>query len=79
MVLGKGTLTELEKLKAKYREKFKAEAPKVKRINQRCFDLLCPTAIGRVGLDGGRQLRVKRSTCTNKRCPREEARNAKTA
>jgi hypothetical protein len=71
MASGKGTLAELERLKAEYREKFKAEAPKVRRINRRCLDLLCPQAIGRVGLDRGGRLRIKRVTCTNKRCPKE--------
>jgi len=69
---GKGSLTKLEALKAEHAETFRAQAPKVKRINQRCFELLCPTAIGRVGLDRGRRLRVKKTTCTRKRCPREE-------
>ena len=72
MTSGKGSLTKLEALKAEYGPKFKAEAPKVKRINQKCLDLLCVTAIGRVGLDRGGRLRIKKATCTNKRCPREK-------
>jgi len=63
----------LERLKAEYAEKFRAAAPKVKRINEKCFKLLCPTAIARVGLAKGGYLRVSKPTCTRKRCPREKA------
>lgn len=71
MALGKGTLGDLERLRAKHREKFKAAAPKVRRINQECLNFLCPMAIGRIGLDRGGQLRIKQTTCTWARCPRE--------
>jgi hypothetical protein len=70
--LGRGTLIKLEKLKAKYADELRAAAPKVKRINERCFALLCPTAIARVGMARGGYLRVDRPTCTRKRCPREK-------
>jgi hypothetical protein len=69
---GKGSLTKLADLKKKHGPRFKAEAPKTKRINEECFRLLCPTAIGRVGLAKGGYLRVSKPTCTRKRCPREK-------
>jgi hypothetical protein len=70
--LGRGTLIKLEKLKAEHADEFRAAAPKTKRINEECFTLLCPTAIGRVGLAKGGYLRVSKPTCTRKRCPREK-------
>jgi len=70
---GKASLAKLERLKAKYADEFRRTAPKVKRINEECFKLLCPTAIARVGLAKGGYLRVSKPTCTRKRCPREKA------
>ena len=72
MAVGKGSLKRLEELKKKYGPKFKAEAPKYRKINQRCFDLLCPYAIGQVGMDKGGTLRTKAKTCKRKRCPRDK-------
>jgi len=72
MAIGKGTLTKLEELKAKYAEKFKSEAPKYRKIDQRCFDLLCPYAIGQVGMDEGGILRTKAKMCKRKRCPKDK-------
>jgi hypothetical protein len=69
---GKGSLAKLGRLKAEYGPKFRASAPKIRRINQKCLDLFCPTAIGRVGLDRGSRLRIRQATCTRKRCPKEE-------
>ena len=71
MALGKGSLSKLEQLKAEHADEFRAAAPKTRRIEQECFDLLCPTAIGRVGLAKGDYLRVEKPTCTRKRCPRQ--------
>ena len=69
---GKGSLSKLERLKAEHREKFKAEAPKVKKIDGRCFELRCPTAINprRLKYRGG-SLHLIGANCTRKRCPRE--------
>ena len=71
MTRGKGSLTKLEQLKTEHADEFRAAAPKTRRIEQECFDLLCPTAIGRVGLAKGGYLRVEKPTCTRKRCPRQ--------
>jgi len=72
MTTGKGTLSKLEKLKTEYAEKFKAAAPKYRKINQRCFDLLCPYAIGEIGMDRGGVLRTNAKTCKRKRCPKDK-------
>jgi len=72
MAQGEGSLAELDRLKAEHAEEFRAAAPKVKRINEECFKLLCPTAIARVGLAKGGYLRVSKPTCTRKKCPREK-------
>lgn len=70
--LGKGSLSKLERLKEEHGLKFKAEAPKYRKINQRCFDLLCPYAIGQVGMDRGGTLRTDAKTCKRKRCPKDK-------
>lgn len=70
---GTGSLSKLEQLKAEYAEKARAEAPKYRPIDQACFDLLCPYAIGEVGMDRGGVLRTDRKTCKRKRCPKEKA------
>jgi hypothetical protein len=71
-VKGKGSLSKLEALKDEYREELKAKAPKVKKIDARCFKLRCKTAVNpaRLRHSGGR-LRLARGTCTRKTCPRE--------
>ncbi len=67
----KGTLTHLEQLKAEYREKFKAEAPKVKQIDLMCFRLRCSTVMNPRNIKfTHRGLRLAKQTCTRKNCPR---------
>jgi hypothetical protein len=71
---GKGTLTDLERLKAEYAEKFRRAAPKVKRIGKRCFAIHCSTVSpARLKRSGG-NLRLAKGTCTRKTCPWEEYR-----
>lgn len=68
--LGKGTLTDLERLKIEHRKAFKATAPRVKQIDLPCYEVRCSTALNPDRLKfSWRGLRVKKTTCTRKTCP----------
>lgn len=71
MTEGKGSLTKLEQLKAEYGPKFKAAAPKRRKIDQECGDLLCPYALRHVRPDRRGLLWIKNEWCAEKRCPKE--------
>jgi len=68
MALGKGTLTELEKLKAEHGPKFKAEAQKRRKTGPLCLHFRCKSA-KLVESSAGLRLRV--TWCKRKRCPRK--------
>jgi hypothetical protein len=66
---GRGSLSRLEALKAIYAPKFK-EANRSRRITGKCLEVGCSLAWSRVRYVNG-ELRVTRTTCRRKKCPRE--------